>query len=89
MKFCRNRFFINFFFNIQVIREGFCKDEAVCIGTEVNLNPRAIEEIIELCAYAALDGVSLVAIDVNSNEVVAVAFNKIQVIYICICFIII
>lgn len=63
---------------LDVIRKGFCEDESVCIGSEVNLNPPAIEELLELCAYAALDGVSLAAIDVKTNEVAAVAFNKIQ-----------
>ncbi|GBP49435.1 hypothetical protein EVAR_38203_1 [Eumeta japonica] len=63
----------------RVIREAFCPDEAVCVGSDVCNNPQAAEELLELCAYAALDGVSLVAIYIPTGEVVAVAFNKIQV----------
>ncbi|KAL0872071.1 hypothetical protein ABMA27_004497 [Loxostege sticticalis] len=64
---------------LQVIREAFCQDEAVSIGCEVNKNPVAAEELLELCADAALDGVSLVAVATDTGEVVAVAFNKLQV----------
>ncbi|KAI5645490.1 hypothetical protein NE865_02577 [Phthorimaea operculella] len=64
---------------LKVIREAFCQDEAVSIGSEVNKNPVAAEELLELCADAALDGVSLVAIETATGEVAAVAFNKIQV----------
>lgn len=63
----------------QVIREAFCQDESVCIGTEVNKNPVAAEELLELCADAALDGVSLVAVATDTGEVVSAAFNKLQV----------
>ncbi|KPJ14276.1 hypothetical protein RR48_05254 [Papilio machaon] len=64
---------------LRVIKESFCQDEYVSIGSEVNKNPIAAEELLELCADAALDSVSLVAVEVNTNEVVSVAFNKIQV----------
>ncbi|CAH0398677.1 unnamed protein product [Chilo suppressalis] len=64
---------------LQVIRESFCQDEAVCIGAGVNKNPLAAEELLELCADAALDGASLVAVVVDSGDVVAASFNKIQV----------
>ncbi|CAG9793777.1 unnamed protein product [Diatraea saccharalis] len=64
---------------LQVIRESFCQDESVCIGAEVNKNPQAAEELLELCADAALDGASLVAIETSSRKVVAASFNKLQV----------
>ncbi|XP_049874770.1 uncharacterized protein LOC126372881 [Pectinophora gossypiella] len=64
---------------LTIIKEAFCQDEAVSTGAEVNKNPVAAEELLELCADAALDGVSLVAVEKNSGEVAAVAFNKIQV----------
>ncbi|XP_028036312.1 uncharacterized protein LOC114247525 isoform X2 [Bombyx mandarina] len=64
---------------LDIIREDFCQDESVCIGTEVNKNPLAAEELLELCADAAIDGASLVAVAVDSGEVAAVAFNKLQV----------
>ncbi|PZC84318.1 hypothetical protein B5X24_HaOG205513 [Helicoverpa armigera] len=64
---------------LRVIREAFCQDESVCIGTEVNKNPVAAEELLELCADAALDGVSLVAVATDTGEVASAAFNKLQV----------
>ncbi|CAH4028784.1 uncharacterized protein LOC123709766 [Pieris brassicae] len=64
---------------LNVIRKSFCQDENVSIGCGINKNPQATEELLELCADAALDGVSLVAVTTGTNEVVAVAFNKIQV----------
>ncbi|XP_045766206.1 uncharacterized protein LOC123867928 [Maniola jurtina] len=64
---------------LGVIRDAFCQDEYVSIGAEVNKNPKAAEELLELCADAALDGVSLVAVEVNTGEVVSVSFNKIQI----------
>ncbi|OWR45161.1 hypothetical protein KGM_207269 [Danaus plexippus plexippus] len=64
---------------LEVIRTAFCQDEYVSIGSEVNKNPKAAEELLELCADAALDGVSLVGVNVETGEVAAVAFNKIQV----------
>ncbi|CAH0584159.1 unnamed protein product [Chrysodeixis includens] len=63
---------------LRVIREAFCQDESVCIGTGVNKNPVATEELLELCADAALDGVSLVAVATSSGDVVAASFNKLQ-----------
>lgn len=71
---------IKFIIFLQVIKDSFCQDEAVSIGSEVNKNLVAAQELLELCADAALDCVSLVAIDTNSGQVVAVAFNKLQVI---------
>ncbi|XP_063363461.1 uncharacterized protein LOC134652222 isoform X2 [Cydia amplana] len=53
---------------LKVIQEAFCQDEAVSIGAEVNKDPAAQEELLELCADAALDGVSLVAIEVSSGQ---------------------
>ncbi|CAG4950534.1 unnamed protein product [Colias eurytheme] len=64
---------------LNVITESFCQDEYVSIGCGINKNPKAAEELLELCADAALDGVSLVAVDTDTDQVVAVAFNKIQV----------
>lgn len=64
-----------------MIKEAFCQDEAAAVGSEVNKNPVAAEELMELCADAALDGASLVAVDVNTKEVAAAVFNKIQVVW--------
>ncbi|XP_018302510.1 uncharacterized protein [Mycetomoellerius zeteki] len=64
---------------LNVIRKSFFLYENVCIGVELNSEPGASKELEELCLYAAKDGVSVVAIDITTNEVVGVAFNKIQV----------
>ncbi|CAH2091290.1 unnamed protein product [Euphydryas editha] len=64
---------------LRVIKEELWQNEAVSIATEVNKNPKAAEELLELCADAALDGVSLVAVVVKTGEVVAAIFNKIKV----------
>ncbi|XP_063892816.1 uncharacterized protein LOC110370191 [Helicoverpa armigera] len=37
-----------------------------------------MEELLELCADAALDGMSLVAVSNDSDEVVSAMFNKLQ-----------
>ncbi|CAH0584160.1 unnamed protein product [Chrysodeixis includens] len=63
----------------KVLTDHFFLDENVCIGTEVDKNPEAGEEQLELIADAALDGLSLVAVEVETGEVVSVLFNKLQV----------
>nr|XP_049706935.1 uncharacterized protein LOC110370168 isoform X1 [Helicoverpa armigera] len=63
---------------LKVLKDYFLKDEAVCIGTAVDQDPLAQEELLELCADAALDGLSVVAVDNDSGEVVSVVFNKLQ-----------
>lgn len=67
------------FLMLQVLREGFIPHEATCVGLEVNKDPLAAEEMLELCADAALDGLSLVAIATDTGEVVATVFCKLQV----------
>lgn len=64
---------------LRVIKECFCKYETVSIGTEINKNDTAAEELLELCADTALDGVSLVAVHLETGDVAAAAFNKLQV----------
>lgn len=64
---------------LDVIRKSFFLYESVSIGVELSSEPGASEELEELCLNAAKDGVSVVAIDITTNEVVGVAFNKIQV----------
>lgn len=64
---------------LEVMRKSFFVYESVSVGVEVNTEPGASKELEELCLNAAKDGISVVAIDVSTNEVVGVAFNKIQV----------
>ncbi|KAJ8713379.1 hypothetical protein PYW07_013749 [Mythimna separata] len=63
---------------LQVLREGFFPNEAVCIKFEVDKDPLAAEEMLELCADAALDGLSLVAVATDTEEVVATVFCKLE-----------
>lgn len=63
----------------QLLTDHFFPDENVCIGTEVDKNPLAGEEQLELIADAALDGLSLVAVANDTDEVVSVLINKLQV----------
>ncbi|KAJ8716224.1 hypothetical protein PYW08_013509 [Mythimna loreyi] len=63
---------------LQVLREGFFPNEAACVGLEVDKDPLAAEEMLELCADAALDGLSLVAVNTDTGEVVATVFCKLE-----------
>ncbi|KAJ8716222.1 hypothetical protein PYW08_013507 [Mythimna loreyi] len=63
---------------LQALREGFVPNSATCVALEVNKDPLAAEELFELCADAALDGLSLVAVDNDTGEVVATVFCKLQ-----------
>ncbi|XP_029050852.2 uncharacterized protein LOC114879768 isoform X1 [Osmia bicornis bicornis] len=64
---------------INVIRESFFVYESVSRGVDLLSEPGASKELEKLCLDAAKDGISVVAIDVNSGEVIGVAFNKMQV----------
>ncbi|XP_018392162.1 PREDICTED: uncharacterized protein LOC108771387 [Cyphomyrmex costatus] len=64
---------------LNVLRKSFFLYENICKAVELISEPGASKELEELCLYAAKDGVSVVAIDIATNEVVGVAFNKIQV----------
>ncbi|CAD6244912.1 GSCOCG00013528001-RA-CDS [Cotesia congregata] len=63
---------------LNVIRESFFPEESVCLGCDIQSEPGASEELEQLCMYTAKDGVSVVAIDVKTMEVVGVAFNKLH-----------
>ncbi|KAJ8716220.1 hypothetical protein PYW08_013505 [Mythimna loreyi] len=67
----------NFPAALEVARTCF-QDETVCIGTGVDKDPLAAEEMLELCADAALDGLSLVAVATDTEEVAATVFCKLQ-----------
>jgi len=65
--------------SIEVIRQSFFLHEPVCQAVDLMHEPRSCNELIDLCLNAAKDGVSIVAIDDASKQVVGVLFNKIQV----------
>ncbi|KAH8288715.1 hypothetical protein KR054_008356 [Drosophila jambulina] len=66
---------------LDVLDNSFFLNESVCNACEINLpeNAQARRELRELSKITALDGVSLLVKEVESDRVVAVAFNKIQV----------
>lgn len=64
---------------MEVLRKSFFVDEKICIGVEMSKNPAAGAELEKLSFNAALDGLSIVAVEKSSQKVVGVAFNKIQV----------
>lgn len=61
------------------MRKSFFIDENVSIAVELYKFPNAIKELEELCIRAGNDGVSVVAVEKESGQVVGASFNKIQV----------
>lgn len=66
---------------MDVMKNGFFKDEQVALAVELNKEPGADDELLALCLRAARDGVSIVAIDKSSGKVAGASFNKILVSY--------
>lgn len=64
---------------LDVMRKSFFVYESVSRGVDLLSEPGASEELEKLCLDAAKDGVSVVAVDIYSGEVIGVAFNKLQV----------
>ncbi|XP_015188943.1 PREDICTED: uncharacterized protein LOC107073050 [Polistes dominula] len=63
---------------LDVIRTSFFTQESVCKAVGILSEPGAADELIELCLDAAKDGVSIVALEVETGKVVGALFNKIQ-----------
>lgn len=65
---------------IEVIRKSFFQYETVCVGSEINLNSVAQKDLEGLC-YDALkkSDVSIIARDIESDKIVGVSINVIQV----------
>ncbi|XP_063695620.1 uncharacterized protein LOC134827024 [Culicoides brevitarsis] len=64
--------------SMAAFRASFLANEMVCCGTEVNKCEQAKEDLSLLCLYTAKDGISLLARDKNTGEIVGILFNKIQ-----------
>ncbi|KAF9405789.1 hypothetical protein HW555_013609 [Spodoptera exigua] len=64
---------------LKVIRDSFFKTEPLCKAVGLLEEPGAAEELMQTCYDAAKDGVTLVASDTSTNEIIGVVFNKIQV----------
>ncbi|CAD6217791.1 GSCOCG00011395001-RA-CDS [Cotesia congregata] len=62
---------------LSIIKEVFFADESLSKGCSVSYDRGAAEELESLCTNVAADGLSVVAIDVNTREVVGVVLNKI------------
>ncbi|XP_074109069.1 uncharacterized protein LOC141533875 [Cotesia typhae] len=62
---------------LSIIKEIFYADESLSKGCGVSYERGAAEELESLCRNVAADGLSVVAIDVNTREVVGVVLNKI------------
>ena len=64
----------------QVIRNSFFKYEIGCVTCEIDSNLEAKKDLERLCVEVLRSsGVSIIARDVNSDEIVGVAINMIQV----------
>uniref|UniRef100_A0A2A4JJB4 N-acetyltransferase domain-containing protein n=1 Tax=Heliothis virescens TaxID=7102 RepID=A0A2A4JJB4_HELVI len=61
------------------MQKSFFQLEPLCQAFGVLDEPGAAEELLQTCYDAAKDGVSIVARHTDSNEIVGVVFNKIQV----------
>ena len=64
---------------IKVLNLGFYPFENVSVSTEVARNLKAIAELNELSQECIKDGVSIVAIEKASDQIIGVSINKIQV----------
>ncbi|XP_022827847.1 uncharacterized protein LOC111357397 isoform X2 [Spodoptera litura] len=64
---------------LKVIRDFFFKTEPVCKAVGLLEEPGAAEELMQTCYDAAKDGVTLVANDTSTNQIIGVIFNRIQV----------
>ncbi|XP_058821725.1 uncharacterized protein LOC131683619 [Topomyia yanbarensis] len=64
--------------SMNVLRKSFFLHEAVCIGSEVNLDSQAQKDLEQLCLDVGRSGVSLLARHKSSGEIVGVSFNVLQ-----------
>ena len=64
----------------QVIRNSFFKYEIGCVTCEIDSSLQAMKDLEKLCEEVLRSsGVSIIAKDVNNDEIVGVALNMIQV----------
>ncbi|KAJ8970289.1 hypothetical protein NQ317_019685 [Molorchus minor] len=64
---------------LEVLRKGFYPYESVCIAVKLAQYPQAVADLDQLMTRVSEDGVSIVAIESDTEKVVGVAFNKLQV----------
>ncbi|XP_065199547.1 uncharacterized protein LOC135831176 [Planococcus citri] len=63
----------------RILEEGFYPFECVSIASNVSKNPKAVAELNTLTTECIKEGVSVAAIDNQTNKVIGVSVNKIQV----------
>uniref|UniRef100_A0A1B6G2I3 Uncharacterized protein n=1 Tax=Cuerna arida TaxID=1464854 RepID=A0A1B6G2I3_9HEMI len=64
----------------EVLRNGFFEDEAFCNYTGISEDSEGQKELSNLAVTCAKDGISTMAIDIQTGKIVGVSYNKIQVI---------
>lgn len=62
-----------------MLYRSYFLNESGCIGTEVPQSDQGKEDLLALSVDALLDGVSIVARDVKTSEIVGISINKLQV----------
>lgn len=63
----------------KVLFRSFFEHESACIGNEIPQSEQGKTDLLALSVDALRDGVSIVAREVKTNEIVGIAINKIQV----------
>ncbi|XP_076380281.1 uncharacterized protein LOC143259931 [Megalopta genalis] len=64
---------------LEVIWKSFFTNESICKVVNLISAPCSVRALLELCVEIARDGVSIVAIDAKTGEVVGVVLNKIKI----------
>lgn len=64
---------------LSVMKESFFIYENVSIAVELDKSPEGRKELEELSLNAARDGVSIIAVEKATGNVIGVSFNKLQV----------
>ncbi|XP_054280259.1 uncharacterized protein LOC128998237 isoform X2 [Macrosteles quadrilineatus] len=63
---------------LKVLRDGFFTEEAFCCNVGIDRDIEGQRELEKLCLECALDGVSIIAVDKETNQIVGVCYNKLQ-----------
>ncbi|KAJ3657142.1 hypothetical protein Zmor_016167 [Zophobas morio] len=63
----------------KMLEISFYPEENVSMAFGISEDPQAVRELSDMTNEIAKDGISVIAIDKNTNKVVGTVFNKIQV----------
>lgn len=64
---------------LETMQKSFYLHENICVAFDVPNQPESFSEMDGLLHRAAVDGVSVVAIDKGTGEIAGAAFNKLEV----------